>query len=423
MTKKSNNTALNYLADAVIGSEGDRKIQTTAVVSVDTMELSAEMKVDSGHDLYLATNVTRTGALAISFDSIAGLDLTNIQAVENKTQSWIYSTKGATVTNTTISLVAASQKTGYPAITAGDEIELVYRGTSRLTDKTQMSKLTDGTNEVDVIVQDSAFGTDAKGLALFGKYQAVPTTYSDGDATPILTDANGNIKTNVIGGTISTITNTVTIAGAVTTDVETGLAKETTLGTVNTNLGTIETDIEATNTALGTVNTNLENLNQYSTVSTLVTTQDLTDSYVDFGSEIDVKGYSHLGVYIEADVNDSETVTLDILGRHTTSGDNYSIDGLTAKSLWTTAASDFKKYYEIDVGTIPYIQLQAKAVTVGTAAGYLTGGSSADGTYTNWAVVTDAEFTISIDGSAYDVTSIDFTGVTSMDDVATKIQA
>jgi len=53
---------------------------------------------------------------------------------------------------------------------------------------------------------------------------------------------------------------------------------------------------------------------------------------------------------------------------------------------------------------------------------YLTGGSSAEGTFNNWLAVLDGEFAITVDGVAYDVTAIDFTGVTSMADVATYIQ-
>ena len=55
------------------------------------------------------------------------------------------------------------------------------------------SKITDGTDTLDVLVQDSAFGTTSKGLGVFGKYEATPTTYTDGDAAPILLDANGRI--------------------------------------------------------------------------------------------------------------------------------------------------------------------------------------------------------------------------------------
>lgn len=113
--------------------------------------------------------------------------------------------------------------------------------------------------------------------------------------------------------------------------------------------------------------------NQYTDAETLVTAQGLTASYTDFGSEIDMRSYNRLGVYIIADVNNSENVDLKILGKYESGGtDEYDIDGLSEKRLWDTGASDFKKYYEFDVGTIPYVQLQGKAGTVGTTAGDLT---------------------------------------------------
>lgn len=55
-------------------------------------------------------------------------------------------------------------------------------------------KITDGTDEADVIVQDAAFGTGSKGLPLFGKYEATPATYHDGDAVPVALDSNGRVK-------------------------------------------------------------------------------------------------------------------------------------------------------------------------------------------------------------------------------------
>ena len=51
----------------------------------------------------------------------------------------------------------------------------------------------DSDTRMDVITQDAAFGTATNGLAMFGKYQATPTTYSDNDAAPVLLDANGRI--------------------------------------------------------------------------------------------------------------------------------------------------------------------------------------------------------------------------------------
>lgn len=53
----------------------------------------------------------------------------------------------------------------------------------------------------------------------------------------------------------------------------------------------------------------------------------------------------------------------------------------------------------------------------------LTGGTSATSVVGTWTAVTDGEFTISLDGTAYDITGIDFSsGVSDMDDVAAAIQ-
>jgi len=55
-------------------------------------------------------------------------------------------------------------------------------------------------------------------------------------------------------------------------------------------------------------------------------------------------------------------------------------------------------------------------------AGYLTGGTSATSVVATWKAVTDGEFAITIDGVAYDITGINFTGVTTMAGVAAKLQ-
>ena len=113
--------------------DSDGRLETTSIVNVDDISIMAEMKVDSGHDLYLATNVTRTGNLAVSFDAIPStFTLNEIQSVENKTKGYVYNTAGATLTSTSITLSASVQKTGYPVIAIGDIIEVVYRGESRL---------------------------------------------------------------------------------------------------------------------------------------------------------------------------------------------------------------------------------------------------------------------------------------------------
>lgn len=53
---------------------------------------------------------------------------------------------------------------------------------------------------------------------------------------------------------------------------------------------------------------------------------------------------------------------------------------------------------------------------------YLTGGTNAQGTFGTWAAVSDGSFRITIDGTAYNVDAIDFTGDASMNDVADTIQ-
>lgn len=53
---------------------------------------------------------------------------------------------------------------------------------------------------------------------------------------------------------------------------------------------------------------------------------------------------------------------------------------------------------------------------------YLTGGTNAQATYSNWLAVLDGSFRITVDGTLRDITGINFTGVTSMNDVAAKIQ-
>jgi hypothetical protein len=113
--------------------------------------------------------------------------------------------------------------------------------------------------------------------------------------------------------------------------------------------------------------------NQYTDAEELVDAQDLTDSYADFGAEIDMRGFTHLSVYIITDVNSSENVTLKLLGKHTSAGtDEYELNGGTTQALWTTGASDSKLHYEFDVKGTPFIQLQAIAGTVGGTAGDLS---------------------------------------------------
>lgn len=182
---------MNKLADTIFGPANSRKIRTDASISVDSMDIKSEMKVDSGHDLYLATNVTRTDDLSISFDSIAGLNAIMLQAVENKTKNWIYSTANATITNTAIELEEDSQKEGYPEIEIGDEIEVVYRGDSRFTNGTQKTQISDGTNEVGLT--DEALDVNIKSTQI--------TIGGDAEQTPGVAAADKVIQNGGIAET------------------------------------------------------------------------------------------------------------------------------------------------------------------------------------------------------------------------------
>lgn len=58
-----------------------------------------------------------------------------------------------------------------------------------------------------------------------------------------------------------------------------------------------------------------------------------------------------------------------------------------------------------------------------STAGYLTGAISVDDTIGTWTAVTDGSFNITINGSANDITGLNFSTDSDMDDVAARIQA
>jgi hypothetical protein len=179
----------------VLGSDGasmasaSNPLPVDASVTIGTVNLEAEMKVDTGHDLYVTTNNIGDGVDTISFDTVTGLTLEDIQAVENKTEGWIYKTKGATVAADEIELDMSVQETGAPVPGATDEFEIVYRGASRLTDKTQMSMITDGTETWNI---------DASG---FGQVDIAAQSLT---AVKVSKDANANADDNPIYTRIST---------------------------------------------------------------------------------------------------------------------------------------------------------------------------------------------------------------------------
>lgn len=72
-----------------------------------------------------------------------------------------------------------------------------------------------------------------------------------------------------------------------------------------------------------------------------------------------------------------------------------------------------------------YVNLDGTSVSAftDTTPAFLTGGSSAESSVPAWSGVQDGSFAITIDGVAYNVDGIDFSGDADMDDVAATIQA
>jgi hypothetical protein len=163
----------SYYADKVLvlGKDGINMASTTnplpvdAIVTVDSMDVYAEMKTTTGADFYVTTTNVGDDTDTISFDSVAAnvvggtLKLGMIQAIENKTQGCIYNTAGATVTNTSIVLDMTKQETGAPVPGATDEFEIVYRGIDRLG-----------------LIEDKDFATETTLALIEGKDFATETT-------------------------------------------------------------------------------------------------------------------------------------------------------------------------------------------------------------------------------------------------------
>lgn len=187
----------------VLGADGTGIASATnplpvdANVTVDTMNLTAEMKIDTGHDFYVTTSNVGDDTDTITFDTVTGLALADIQSVENKTQGWVYNTAGATVTDTTIVLDLTEQVTGYPVPGASDEFEIVYRGASRFDDIEVSTELLDDT--VVTLGDDTYSEATSKGIVIGGVRNDAGTSLADTDQefAPLQFNANGMLNTNL----------------------------------------------------------------------------------------------------------------------------------------------------------------------------------------------------------------------------------
>lgn len=108
--------------------------------------------------------------------------------------------------------------------------------------------------------------------------------------------------------------------------------------------------------------------------------QDVTAAWVDLGAEITMGGYTHLGVWVDLDINDSENVRIRALAKHTAAGgDEYflpilsvSVSDIKIQDEYFEFNEDIDQKVLVKVPTdnlVPVIQLQVMAGVVGGTAG------------------------------------------------------
>ena len=123
--------------------------------------------------------------------------------------------------------------------------------------------------------------------------------------------------------------------------------------------------------------------------------QTLTGTFADLGAEIDMSQYTRCLVWLNIDINDSLNVRLRVLGKLAPRGTlEYQ---LPIESIVTTTpfnVSTEGEYFEFNVdadqqiviefvtnGSIPYLQFQVMAGTVGAGAGQI---DNADITFSSY---------------------------------------
>ncbi len=321
----TSNASLVYLK--VSGSSGSKFYVNGA--SGVSMTHSAGVVIVSGADAFTATDVFELGINGTKYSNdypnvIGGYDGTNPQAIKTDTSGAVYTVSDAS------GIPQANTKVG------------TERGTVTYASSTTVTL----SGNYPSITND----------AFLVYFKRVPSS--------------GNTKyyiNGVAGITLRHSGGVVTISGAVASDtLATGDVYE--LG-INAPLNSEDYDLEAQTT--NSINPDWTRLTD---PVTHISTQDLTVSYADFGDQIDMTGYKALTIFAVCVVNDSENVTLRVTGEYESGGTlDFEINGFSEVTLWTTGASNFNKIYGFELSSpIKYLQIQAKASTVGATAGNLT---------------------------------------------------
>ncbi len=111
---------------------------------------------------------------------------------------------------------------------------------------------------------------------------------------------------------------------------------------------------------------------RFTDIIPLVTGDDIgavADTWIDAGAEIDCRGYTKLGLYVDLTVNNSTGNQLQILSKHTSAGTEYVMEtsGDYQKIIGDV---NIKIIYEFDVSNvISFVLLQTKATVLGATEG------------------------------------------------------
>lgn len=164
----------------------------------------------------------------------------------------------------------------------------------------------------------------------------------------------------------------------------------------------------------------------YTDPENLVSASDIgvvNDTWIDQGAEIDCKTYKIVPLWINLTANDSTGNQVKVLSKHTSGGsDEYILDSTVTDYQKTLGDDNIKIMYPFNVEGIHYIQLQTKATSLGIVPAFMTGSNNHQPSFAVWEAVTDGSFRITLNGVAYNVDGIDFTGITDLDGVASIAQ-
>ena len=111
----------------------------------------------------------------------------------------------------------------------------------------------------------------------------------------------------------------------------------------------------------------------YTDAEPLVTASDIgaaDGTYIDQGAEIDMTGYTTLGIFVKFTVNDSTTNTIKVLSKHAGAGAEEFVLETEADYIKILGDASTNIYYKFGTnGIIPIVQIQSAAADVDTGGG------------------------------------------------------